>query len=71
MALTGGQRAKYWRELQNLTQAELAERASMDPSKLCRIEKGQQPAREDDIAAIAKALGMTMSEFYGGEAAAS
>lgn len=39
----------------------------MDNSKLCRIEKGTIKVRAIEIEAIAKALDLTMPEFYGAE----
>ena len=41
----------------------------MDPNKLCRIEKGETEARAIDIEELAKALDLTMPEFYGEERA--
>ena len=60
---------KHWREIRDVTQVELAERANMEPSKLCRIEKGETEARAIDIEELAKALDLTMPEFYGEERA--
>jgi transcriptional regulator with XRE-family HTH domain len=71
VSLQTGQRVKYWRELRGLKQNDLAERADMDSAKLCRIELGHTKARVEDIEAIAKALDLTMAEFFGAEAKAS
>ena len=70
-ALDPGQRVRYWRELKGIAQQDLAARAKMVASKLCRIESGDTKARAADIERIAKALGLTMPEFYGDEARAS
>jgi len=64
-----GVRVRHWREIYGLTQLELARAARMDNTKLSRIETGEQEARESEVQTIAKALGLTMVEFYGGEAA--
>lgn len=70
VSLPPGQRVKHWREIRGLSQVELAERAEMDNTKLCRIEKGETEARARDIEQLAAALDLTMPEFYG-EAVAS
>jgi Predicted transcription factor, homolog of eukaryotic MBF1 len=69
MAMHAGVRVRHWREIYGLTQLELARAARMDNTKLCRIESGEQEARASEVEALAKALGLTMVEFYGGEAA--
>lgn len=56
---------KHWRELRGVTQADLADRAKMDNSKLSRIESGDIKARAEDIERLARALDLTMPEFYG------
>ncbi len=48
-----------------MTQLDLATRAKIDNSRLCRIEKGKTPARADEIERLAEALELTMAEFYG------
>lgn len=65
MKLRPGERVKHWRELYGITQTELAERAKMDNSKLSRIESGEAKARAEDIERLAKALSLSMPEFYG------
>lgn len=65
VTLQAGQRVRHWRELKGVSQLELAHRAAMDNTKVCRIESGAIKARADDIETLAKALGLTMAEFYG------
>lgn len=60
-----GQRVRHWREIRNLTQAELAARAKMDNARLCRIEHGKTKAKAEEIERLANALDLTMPEFYG------
>jgi transcriptional regulator with XRE-family HTH domain len=71
VSLLPGQRVKHWREIRGLTQVELADRAEMDNSKLCRIERGETEARAKDIEQLAAALDLSMPEFYGAEEKAS
>jgi len=65
VALHAGQRVRHWRELKGVSQLDLATRAKMDNSKLCRIENGEINARAADIEQLARALDLTMPEFYG------
>ncbi len=65
MSLHPGQRVKHWRELRNVSQLELAARAKIGNSRLCRIEKGQAEARAAEIERLAAALDLSMPEFYG------
>lgn len=65
VALIPGTRVRHWRELKNVSQTELADRAKMDKSKVSRIESGDVHARAEDVERLAKALGLTMPEFYG------
>lgn len=60
-----GERVKRWRSLLKLKQNVLAERAAMDNSKLSRIERGLIQPSAEDIESIARALGLSMSAFYG------
>ncbi len=65
VALNPGKRVKHWRELKNVSQTELADRAAMDKSKVSRIESGDIKPRAEDIEVLAKAMGLSMPEFYG------
>lgn len=73
MTLHTGQRVRHWREIRNISQLELANRAKMDNARLCRIENGKTPAKAEEVERLAEALELTMPEFYGalGEAKAS
>lgn len=63
--ITTGQRLRSWRTARAVTQLELARRASLEQSKLCRIELGRREPRIDDLQRLVEALGLTMAEFYG------
>lgn len=65
MALDPGQRVRHWRELKNLSQLELAGLAKMDNTRLCRIENGKTEAKAEEIERLAKAMDLSMPEFYG------
>jgi transcriptional regulator with XRE-family HTH domain len=56
---------RHWRELRGVRQQDLAEQAGIEVTRLCRIELGHLDPRAEEIEDIAKALGMTMPEFYG------
>lgn len=71
MQLSPGKRVRNWRELRGLTQTDLAERCGWEKTKICKIELGEQEPRATEIEAIAKALDLTMPEFYGAEDKAS
>lgn len=71
VSLSAGQRVRHWRELKNVSQLDLAERAKMDNARLCRIENGKTKARAEEIERLAAALELSMAEFYGDEARAS
>lgn len=47
-----------------MSQTELADRAKMDKTKLCRIESGELVVRAVDLETLVKALGLTMVQFY-------
>lgn len=64
VTLTAGNRVRYWRELKGVSQLELATRAKIDNSRLCRIEKGAR-SYSDEIERCVAGLGLTMPEFYG------
>jgi transcriptional regulator with XRE-family HTH domain len=66
VTISAGQRVKHWRELRGVTQADLAAIAKIDNTRLCKIEKGKLTAKADEIERLAKALELTMPQFYGG-----
>lgn len=45
MASSFGQQLKKFRQELNLTQAEFAERLCIDPSRISRIEHGEEPSK--------------------------
>ena len=64
LAMLGSQIARL-RRAQGLTQEELAERASMAPSRLSKIECGYVNSKLTTLIAISEALGTTMNELLG------
>lgn len=66
MALTSHERVRHWRELRGLSQSELGGLCGFPQHKISRIETGATDASADDIEAIARGLGLSMAEFYGG-----
>ena len=71
MSISSRERVRHWRELRGLSQDELGSKCGMPQYKISRIETGAIDAHADDIEAIATGLGLSMAEFYGGEARAS
>lgn len=65
VSLTPGKRVRHWRELRGKRQQALAEEADIEVTRLCRIELGKTEPKAEEIERIAKALGMSMPEFYG------
>lgn len=58
-----GQRIREIRTLRGMTQGELAERVGFRASYFSQIENGGKGATLDTLAAVAAALGMTLSEL--------
>lgn len=65
VSLLPGQRVRHWRELKNVEQQDLADTAGLDRARLCRIELGKTKPKAEEIEKLAKALGLSMPEFYG------
>jgi transcriptional regulator with XRE-family HTH domain len=67
--LSSQERVSFWRKLRGLSQQELGDRCDppMPQSKISRIESGKSEAYVSDFESIAKALGLSMLEFYGSE----
>ena len=64
-----GRRLAAARELRDLTQQELANRAGLTQATIARIEKGRKPGlRLDTIVAIAEALGVSLDALVGKDA---
>jgi transcriptional regulator with XRE-family HTH domain len=58
-----GEALKKARESKGLTQKQLAEMLYVDPSLVCRWEKGQKRLKEDNLVKILKILGITIEEL--------
>lgn len=58
-----GERLRYWRTRENLTQAEVERRAGLAHNALSRIENGQVDPQFDTVRRIAEALGMGFEEL--------
>lgn len=54
---------KEWREKANLTQDQAIGRLGWSQSKISRIENGQTPYNQDDLAAAAEAYGCSESDL--------
>lgn len=66
-----GERVRFWRKLKGIAQKDLAAKASINATRLCKIEKGKLDALGKEIEAIAAAMELTMPEFYGATASSS
>ena len=64
-----GKNVRSAREKSELTQEKLAEIAELDPTYLSGIERGLRNPGIKNVAKIAKALGITISELCRGVAA--
>jgi transcriptional regulator with XRE-family HTH domain len=58
---------RSYRTVRSLSIRDLAKKSGIARSVIHRIESGEQEARASQLEAIAKALGLSMAEFYGGE----
>ena len=58
-----GEALKRARERKGLRQRELAELLYVDPSLVCRWEKGQRRIMADELITILEILGMSIDEF--------
>jgi len=58
-----GQRIKIFRERASLTQAKLAEKASLDSNNLSRIERGEAVPSLDTVMKLCNALTITPNEL--------
>lgn len=65
VSLPAGKRVRYWREIRGVSQQDLAKRAHIEQTRLCRIELGKLDAKADEIERLAAELDLTMPEFYG------
>lgn len=58
-----GARLRSLREGAELTQAQLAERAEMQPTALARLERGEREPTWPTVLKLAEALGATPDDF--------
>jgi transcriptional regulator with XRE-family HTH domain len=58
-----GEALKKARESKGLTQKQLADMLYVDPSLVCRWEKGQRRIMADDLITILEILGICIDEF--------
>ncbi len=59
-----GQRIKQLRETADMSQKDLAYTADLDRSYIASVENGQRNISIVNIEKIAKALGVTLKEFF-------
>ena len=63
--MTLGKRIVEFREALNINQTEFAEKTGINRSVLNRIEQNTRPVRTDELAAMAKVLGVSMDKLAG------
>lgn len=63
--LTIGERLRYYRRAQGMTQASLAHAIRQDAASVCRMEAGEREPSASQLEALVRALGLTMATFYG------
>jgi DNA-binding XRE family transcriptional regulator len=63
--LDGGSPVRAWREHRGLTQQQLAEAAGISVPYLSQTESGKRGGSTEVLAAIAKALGLTLDDVVG------
>ena len=61
-----GQNVRRRREVRDLTQEKLAEKAGLDPTYISGIERGLRNPGIKNVAKLAKALGFTTAELCKG-----
>lgn len=64
-ALSPGERIAKWRAIRGWTYVQLQEKCGIWASKLHRLEHGHQEPKAVEIEQIAKAMGLTVPQFYG------
>ncbi|MER0245096.1 helix-turn-helix transcriptional regulator [Streptomyces sp. HSW2009] len=60
-----GIRIREIRLVRDYSLAELGQRSHVSTSQLCRVENGERPASASVLAAVARALGVTLSVLHG------
>ncbi len=68
MELNIGQKVKALRQISDLTQTELADRANLTKGFISQLENDQTSISVDSLADIVDALGVTLAEFFSDEA---
>jgi transcriptional regulator with XRE-family HTH domain len=68
MSTTFAERLRVLRVRMALTQAELAQRAGINPATVARLEQSQAAPRPTTIRKLARALGVELSALTVGEA---
>jgi transcriptional regulator with XRE-family HTH domain len=63
--ISPGERVAHWRGIKGLSLRQLAKASGLHVSSLHRIEHEQQEVKASEVEAIAKALGLNVSDFYG------
>lgn len=61
-----GSRIRFYRKLRDLSQGQLASRLRMAASQLSRYETGQTQPSLGVLGRLAKALGVSVSDFFYG-----
>jgi DNA-binding XRE family transcriptional regulator len=61
--LDGGSPVRVWREHRGMTQQQLAEAVGISVPYLSQIESGKRRGSTEVLSAIAKALGLTLSDI--------
>jgi transcriptional regulator with XRE-family HTH domain len=61
-----GSNVRSFREVKNLTQEKLAERAGLDPTYISGIERGLRNPGIKNVARVAKALGISTARLCEG-----
>lgn len=64
ITLATAQRIRYYRQLKNMSQEELALRAELNPAYLGQLERGLKCPTIDTLCRIAGALSLSLSELF-------
>jgi transcriptional regulator with XRE-family HTH domain len=59
-----GKRVKTLREKRKLTQAEVAKRAAMDRTEVCKLEAGTHNPQLQTLRRVARALEVSLSKLF-------
>lgn len=64
ISIKTGQRIRYFRQLQGISQEALALKSGMNPAYLGHLERGLKCPTIDTLYRITHALGISLSEFF-------